>query len=87
MPSLPTAKQLQYLRDLALRCGETFAYPSTAAQASAEIERLKGRKRTGTAQRRNETRRLSRDLAERQGDAASVRSDELQGYGSSATWR
>ncbi len=29
MSSLPTAKQLQYLRDLALKRGETLAYPST----------------------------------------------------------
>ena len=84
---MPTVKQLQYLRDLALKCGETFAYPSTATEASAEIERLKGRKRTGAAERRIEARRLSRDLAERRGDAAAVRSDELRGYGSSATWR
>ncbi len=87
MPSSPTAKQLYYLRGLALKCGETFAYPSTAAEASAEIERLKGRKGTGAAERRREARRLSRDLAERREDAAAVRSNELQGYGSSATWR
>lgn len=87
MPSLPTAKQLRYMRGLALRCGETFAYPSTAAQASAEIERLKGRKRTGAAERRNEARRLSWKFAERQGDAAAVRSIELRGYGSNASWR
>ena len=87
MPSFPTAKQLQYLRGLALKCGETFAYPRTATEASAEIDRLKGRNRTGIAERRNEARLLSRDLAESQGDAAAVRLNELQGYAVSATWR
>ena len=43
----PSAKQLRYLRGLAEQRGESFAYPQTAAEASAEIERLKSR-RTGS---------------------------------------
>lgn len=37
----PTAKQLAYLRALAQRTGQTFAYPRTIFQASHEIRRLK----------------------------------------------
>lgn len=82
----PTAKQQRYLRDLAQSRGESFVHPQTRAEASAQIDRLKGRKRTSADDHRREARALSRDMAERRGDAASVRADELQGYGSSATW-
>lgn len=83
----PSAKQLRYLKDLAQQRGESFTYPQTAAQASAEIERLKGRGRMSRTDRRRETRELSRQMAERGGDAAAVRSSEVTGYGSTATWR
>jgi hypothetical protein len=36
----PTAKQLALLRRLAIRRGETFAYPLNRGAASAEIARL-----------------------------------------------
>jgi hypothetical protein len=82
----PTAKQLRYLRSLALQRGESFTYPATAAQASAEIGRLKGRKRGSYVERRVEREQVSRDMAMRGGDAA-VRDSEIVGYGSSARWR
>ena len=37
----PTQRQLAYLRSLADRTGQTFAYPHTRGQASREIQRLK----------------------------------------------
>jgi len=37
----PTRRQLAYLRSLATRTGQTFAYPHTRGQASREIQRLK----------------------------------------------
>lgn len=84
----PTAKQLRYLRDLALRTGQSFAYPSTAAEASREIDRLKKTRRTPAADRRRELRQVGRDMAERRGDAARVGlDDEAEGYGSGAHWR
>jgi len=83
----PTSKQLRYLRDLALRCGESFAYPGTAVEASAEIERMKGRKLTGAGERRREARQVTRDLAELRGDAASITPAEISDYGGNATWR
>jgi hypothetical protein len=83
----PSSKQLRYLRSLAERCGESFAYPASAAQASAEIDRLKARRRTSRADRRREVGEVRRAVASRAGDAAAVRATEIGGYGSSATWR
>jgi hypothetical protein len=40
-PKPPSAKQLPYLRAHANRAGQTFTYPATSRQASAEIRRLK----------------------------------------------
>jgi hypothetical protein len=82
----PTAKQLRYLRSLAEARGESFAYPRTVAEASSEIERLKGRRRHTRAERRTEQLTISRELADR-GDAASIRPEEISGYGSTAHWR
>lgn len=83
----PSARQLRYLKDLAQQRGESFTYPTSAAQASAEIERLKGRKRLSPDERRREARELSRELAERSGYAAAPRAGEIGGYGASASWR
>ena len=41
----PTAKQLAHLRQLAARLSQSFAYPQTRAQASAEIQRLRSAQR------------------------------------------
>jgi hypothetical protein len=85
--SPPTAKQLDYLRDLALGRGQSFAYPATSQEASREIKRLLRAKRTSPADRRRETRAVRDDMATRRGDAARVRPEELGGYGSNACWR
>jgi len=82
----PTRKQISYLRDLALGRGQTFAYPETFEEADREIKRLRKVKRTSRADRRREALTVSADMA-RGGDAASVRSHELGGFGSSAHWR
>lgn len=82
----PTARQLSFLRSLAERCGESFEYPQTAAQALAQIERLKNRGRDSYTDRRRERLQVSRAMGER-GDGAAVRDAEIVGYGSSARWR
>jgi hypothetical protein len=82
----PTAKQLRYLRTLAEQRGESFASPRTAAEASAEIKRLKARQRSSATERRIERDEVSRAMAAR-GGAAAVRDSEIVGYGSSARWR
>lgn len=82
----PTAKQLRYLRELAVSRGESFAYPQTRAQASEEIGRLKRRVKTPTAERRREERAVRDRIAAAASDGASVRAEEIGGYGSSARW-
>jgi hypothetical protein len=86
-PRKPTSRQLNYLKDLALSTGGSFAYPQSFEEADREIRRLRKQKRTPTADRRREARELSREMAERRGDAAAVRAHELGGYGAKATWR
>jgi hypothetical protein len=83
--SKPTGAQLRYLRQLADQTGTTFTPPATRRQASAEIARLKRRPRSVRFERRNERRAVGRALREQQ-PASSVRDDEIQGYGSNATW-
>jgi len=84
----PTKKQLRYLRNLAMSRGESFTPPQTKAEASSEIQRLKGRQATSSAERRYEEAGTRRALtAQGRGRAASVRRREVEGYGSSATWK
>jgi hypothetical protein len=89
----PTAKQLAYLRRLAANLGQSFAYPQTSAEASAEIGRLRAaRSHCDTALERQDARRerraIQRDLQERADDAARVDlKREATGYGANATWR
>ena len=82
----PTPKQLKYLRSLAERTGQTFAWPKTTAEASAEIRRLEAAKRTPMADRRRERRQVQDDMATNRGDASRVQDNELTGYGSTARW-
>lgn len=81
----PSGKQLGYLRILAEECGETFAPPSTKAEASREIKRLKERRSRSSFQRRRE-HELEAQVPGLSGDAARVRSAELVGFGSTAAW-
>lgn len=82
----PSAKQLRYLKSLAAQRGESFAYPTTAGKASAEIDRLQARRPGSYVERRIERQQVSREMASR-GGAAAVRDGEIVGYGSSARWR
>src|SRR3954449_3650090 len=81
----PTPKQLGYLRRLAASRVQTFRYPQTRAEASAEIKRLKA-SRSDTRLERAVERAEARRGADTQRDAAAVRDDEIEGYGSSARW-
>ncbi len=82
----PRPRQLRYLKDLALAVGESITYPKTRAEASAEINRLKARKRLSPGERRREDFEARCEAGERHGDAAAVRPEEISGYGSRATW-
>lgn len=86
-PKRPSQSQLSYLRDLAASRGESFAYPRTRAEAKVEIERLKGRAKSARGERRRELISIRRALAEPQRDTPAVSDEELDGYGSTASWR
>lgn len=84
----PTNKQLSYLRALADRTGQTFAYPRTCTQASAEIRRLKAATASTRSERARERREIADAIARGPENAASVDLDrDVAGYGSTATWR
>lgn len=85
-PPRATDSQLRYLRTRAALTGQTFAYPATTAEASHEINRLRRVPRTPRADVARERRQVADDMANRRGDAARVRPDELEGHGSSARW-
>jgi hypothetical protein len=84
----PTTNQLSYLRTLADRTGQTFAYPRTRAQASIEIRRLKAATPSTRSERALERREIADAIARGPQNAASVDLDrDVAGYGSTATWR
>ncbi len=81
-----TPRQLSYLKSLANRAGQTFTYPKTAAQASAEINRLKNTRPSSRTERRVEHKLIADQIQAGPLDAARVREHEISGRGSSATW-
>jgi hypothetical protein len=85
--SKPTSKQIRYLEDLAMKAGESFAFPQTRAQASAEISRLKRRPALTVSERRREAFEARRGVGGITGDDAAYRRREVGGYGSTAHWR
>jgi hypothetical protein len=82
----PTTKQLRYLRELANSRGQTFRYPTTRAEASAEIRRLLARRPDSRLQRAIERREGQRTVRREQFDATAVRPQEIEGYGGHARW-
>jgi hypothetical protein len=83
-PDKPTATQLRYLRTLAAERGQSFTNPSTKAQASAEIRRLKTQPRQSRLERHVEQRELAH--IETPPDATRVCESEISGYGAHAHW-
>ena len=81
----PTARQLAYLKALAQRTGQTFAYPRTTREASAQIARLRATRPDTNAERTREIKQTRADV-QQLGDDCAVRPHEISGYGSSATW-
>ena len=87
MPDKPTSRQLNYLRALASRTGQTFAYPTTVAEASREIERLKQAQPATRLDNRLIDREIADAVARGPQDATRVQPGEVTGYGSTATWK
>lgn len=87
MSQKPTSRQLSYLKTLAEKRGQSFAYPQTMAEASQEINRLKHIRPDSYADQRRERKQIADQIqAGPVNTAAKVRADEVTGYGSSATW-
>lgn len=81
----PTRRQINYLKALAERTGQTFQWPSDSAGASREIKRLKNTQPSTELERAIE-RFGDRQAIEAAQDAAAIHGFEVVGYGSTATW-
>ena len=85
-PKPPSARQLNYLKALANRTGQTFTYPKTSRDASREIQRLK------TVRAHQPHRARARAQGDRRADRQRppgrhpIRDSEITGYGSNARW-
>jgi hypothetical protein len=78
----PTARQLRYLRTLALQTATTFTTPTTRRDAGREIERLRRLKQRGVPSLDSapaETEELAY--------ATAVHPDEVAGFGGTTSWR
>jgi hypothetical protein len=86
MPSKPTTRQLNYLRSLATRTGQTFTYPKTRQQASAAINRLKHTRPSSRSEVRIDGKLIADQIQAGPIDAARVREHEISGHGSNCRW-
>ena len=86
-PKPPSARQLNYLKALANRTGQTFIYPRTSSDASREIQRLKRVRPSSRIELELERLDVATEQAAREANC-DVRVDlsEIEGYGSTATW-
>jgi hypothetical protein len=79
-----TPKQLAYLKSLATRTGQTFAWPPTRAQASREIRRLKS---LPAAHDPPTGFDLDAERGAREANAdVPIQAFEIAGFGSNCTW-
>jgi len=81
----PTAKQQNYLRSLAQKTGTSFTPPRTKAQAHQEIDRLKALAASPRHERQTDRKAVRQGLATAT-SATRIRDEEIEGYGSTATW-
>jgi hypothetical protein len=79
---VPSARQLRYLRSLALQAGSTFAVPRTRRDASREIDRLLSLRDQDDFLLIRESSIVSDPVVY----ATAADSGEVAGYGSSARW-
>jgi len=80
-PKPPSPRQLNYLKALAARTGQTFGWPQTSAEASREIQRLKSTRPSSKAERAIE-RFGDTQAIEATQDATAIQGFEIVGYGS-----
>ena len=82
----PTSAQLRYIKALALQRGRTFEMPQTRSQASSLIDQLKRTPRNTITEQRVDLRAVQDAMQTQAGDAARIRDDELDGFGSKCQW-
>jgi hypothetical protein len=86
-PKPPSARQLNYLKALTHRTGQTFTYPTTSGDASREIQRLKTVRPTSRVELELERLDLAAEQAAREASCdVPIDRSEVEGYGSTATW-
>jgi hypothetical protein len=86
-PKPPSARQLNYLKALASRTGQTFTYPKTSRDASREIRRLKTVRPSSRVELEFERLDLAAEQAAREVNCdVPICRSEVEGYGSTATW-
>jgi hypothetical protein len=86
-PTPPSARQLNYLKALANRTGQTFTYPKTSGHASREIQRLKAVRSSSRVERTLERPDVGAEQRAREANCdVPVDPSEIHGYGSTATW-
>ena len=86
-PKPPSARQLNYLKALANRTGQTFTYPTTSSDASREIQRLKTVRPTSRVELDLERLDLIAEQAAPEANCdVPIHRSEIEGYGSTATW-
>ena len=86
-PKAPSARQLNYLKALANRTGQTFTYPTTSSDASREIQRLKTVRPTSRVELELERADLAAEQTARDANCdVPIHRSEIEGYGSTATW-
>ena len=77
--------QQRYLRQLAQQTGTSFSPPSSAADASRQIDDLKRRPGSEPADRFADREAVVNGLAG-EVDATAIQAGEISGYGSGAHW-
>ena len=86
-PKPPSARQLNYLKALANRTGQTFTYPRTSRDASREIQRLKAVRPSNRVELELERVDVAAEQAAREANCdVPVDVREIEGYGSNCRW-
>jgi hypothetical protein len=81
----PSPRQLNYLKALAERTGQTFAWPTSSAAASREIRRLKNTAPSTQLERAIERFGDTQAIEVAQ-DAVAIQGFEIVGHGSHCRW-
>jgi len=86
-PKPPSCRQLNYLKALGNRTGQTFTYPKTSRDASRKIQRLKTARPSSSVELVLERRDLAAEQAAREANCdVPVDPSEIEGFASTATW-